>query len=271
MKIVIVSDIHGNIEALEALSEPYDELWVLGDLVNYGPDPEAVIEFVRSKAALVVRGNHDHAVAYGEDAHCSPAFREMAAATCAFTKERLSDTHKEYLRQLPLEATRTVGGVRFRLCHATPSDALYRYCPGDPALWSVEAQAVDTDVLLVGHTHQPFVFDLRDRVVANPGSLGQPKHGTPKASYAIWQDGKIELRSIYYPVDETIRKIQAMPVPDHVRRSLTGVLRSGGLTGVPPVGAPSNGAIIALSGVANKSGFGASAIPESRPRAASFR
>jgi fructose-1,6-bisphosphatase len=63
-KIVILSDIHGNYEALKALPEDYDELWVLGDLVNYGPQPSEVVEFVREKASLVVRGNHDDSVAF---------------------------------------------------------------------------------------------------------------------------------------------------------------------------------------------------------------
>jgi predicted phosphodiesterase len=68
MKIVIVSDIHGNFEALSALPETYNELWVLGDLVNYGPDPTAVIDYVRSKHWLIVRGNHDHSIGFNEDA-----------------------------------------------------------------------------------------------------------------------------------------------------------------------------------------------------------
>jgi predicted phosphodiesterase len=67
MKIVIISDLHGNAESLAALQEPYDELWVLGDLVNYGPDPEAVVAAVRDRATLIVRGNHDHAVGYDVD------------------------------------------------------------------------------------------------------------------------------------------------------------------------------------------------------------
>ena len=67
MRILIISDIHGNFDALAALQETYDELWVLGDLVNYGPDPAAVIDFVRSKAAVVVCGNHDYSIGFNQD------------------------------------------------------------------------------------------------------------------------------------------------------------------------------------------------------------
>lgn len=72
MRIAIVSDIHGNFDALAALPREYDQLWVLGDLVNYGPEPKAVIDFVREHASIVLRGNHDHAVGRHEDPRCSP-------------------------------------------------------------------------------------------------------------------------------------------------------------------------------------------------------
>jgi protein phosphatase len=140
MKIVIVSDIHANLEALTSIPERYDELWVLGDLVDYGPSPREVIDFVRSHATVVVRGNHDHAVAFGEDPCCSPAFRAMASATLAYTKAILSPDDLEYLSKLPLIAERVVDGIRFLLCHAAPSDPLYKYVPPDSNLWDSEAE-----------------------------------------------------------------------------------------------------------------------------------
>lgn len=94
MKIVIISDIHANMEALEALPTLGDRLWVLGDLVNYGPDPAAVVEWVRKRAAVVVRGNHDHAVATGEDPRCSAPFREMSSAMLAYTRASLRDDQR---------------------------------------------------------------------------------------------------------------------------------------------------------------------------------
>jgi hypothetical protein len=85
MRICLISDLHANLEALRALPGGYDELWVLGDLVNYGPDPAAVIDFVRSRASLVIRGNHDHSVGFAADCGCSPRFRAMAEATRDYT------------------------------------------------------------------------------------------------------------------------------------------------------------------------------------------
>lgn len=227
MNIVIVSDIHANLEALTSIPERYDELWVLGDLVDYGPSPREVIDFVRSHATVVVRGNHDHAVAFGEDPCCSPAFRAMASATLAYTKAILSPDDLEYLSKLPLIAERVVDGIRFLLCHAAPSDPLYKYVPPDSNLWDSEAERADADVLLVGHTHLPFVRSIGNSIIVNPGSLGQPKQGNPQACYAIWDRG-IELRSFDYAIDQTVAKIGRMPIPSRIRADLIAVLESGG-------------------------------------------
>ena len=229
MKIGIISDIHGNLEALTSLPEEFDELWVLGDLVDYGPDPAEVVEFVRTRASLVVRGNHDHAIGFGADPRCSPPFREMAEVMMQYTNSVLSDPDKQFLRDLPLTAERQVDGVWVSLCHAVPSDPLFTYCPPDSGRWEPELQLANTDYLLVGHTHLPFIRQFGRHKVVNPGSLGQPKTGQPAACYAVWdtaQDrGAIELRSFEYPFEETIRKIDALPIPDRVKASLAGVLR----------------------------------------------
>jgi len=227
MKIVIVSDVHGNFDALSALPEKYNELWVLGDLVNYGPDPGAVIDFVKSKAWLIVRGNHDHAVGFNEDPRCSTRFREMAEATRRYTDSVLSFGHKHFLRHLPLLAETKRGSTRFYLCHAIPSDPLFGYCEADSSQWVEEVESVDADVILVGHTHVPSVQSFGSRLVVNPGSLGQPKTGSPEARYAIWENGKIELKSYSYPVEPAVAKVQALPIQDTLRDELSAILRTG--------------------------------------------
>jgi protein phosphatase len=91
-----------------------------------------------------------------------------------------------------------------------------------------EMEQIDADVLLVGHTHTPFVQAVGGSLVVNPGSLGQPKTGSPKASYAVWDQGVV-LRAIDYDIDRTLRKIDTMPVSTQVKEELKTVLRSGGL------------------------------------------
>jgi protein phosphatase len=232
MKIVIVSDIHGNLEALSALPEKYDELWVLGDLVNYGPDPAAVIDLVSSKAAVIVSGNHDYSIGFNQDPRCSARFREMAEATRRFTDAVLSFRHKHFLRHLPPFVETRRGSTSFYICHAVPSDPLYGYCEADCPRWLAELENVSADVILVGHTHVPSARRIGSCVVVNPGSLGQPKTGSPDASYAVWEDGKIELKSYSYPVESAVAKVQALPIPGTLRDELSAVLRTGQ---IPPV------------------------------------
>ena len=234
MKILLISDVHGNAEALNALDESYDELWVLGDLVTYGPEPTEVVQHLRQHASLIVRGNHDHAVGHNVDPRCSPPFRAMAEATRQHAMKVLSDDDKRFLRDLPLTASVVRDGQRVFLCHATPSDPLFAYCPPDSLAWSEESASVDAEIILVGHTHLPFAKRFGTRTVVNPGSLGQPKDGGPDGSYAVWQDGEVTLRKVPYPVDRTVAKIKALPLPARIAMALEHLLR----TGSPPAGEP---------------------------------
>jgi putative phosphoesterase len=231
MRIVIVSDIHANAESLRVLPHDYDELWILGDLVNYGPSPIEVIDFARANASVMVRGNHDHSIAFGKDPRCSPRFRAMAAATGRFTSSVLSEEHKQFLRELPTQAERKLDGAGFFACHALPSNPLYEYCPPDSDRWRDEVAGIEADVLLTGHTHLPFQRKIGSKWIVNPGSLGQPKHGLAEACYAIWESGSVHLHAAPYAVDETVRKIQALPLPAEIQDDLSTVLRNGAFAG----------------------------------------
>ena len=228
MRICIISDLHANMEALSALPNDYDELWVLGDLVNYGPDPAATIDFVRSRASTIIRGNHDHSVGFGVDCGCSPRFRAMAEATREYTASVLSAADKQFLRGLSSCAWRQVDSTNFFLCHATPSDLLYEYRPPASPLWDREEEAsLGANFVLVGHTHLQFSRTARQQTIVNPGSLGQSKAGDPRARYAIWQDGRLELLTINYPVETTVAKIYKLPLPEEIKSDLVTVLRTG--------------------------------------------
>ena len=229
MKIVIVSDIHGNYDALSALPESYDELWLLGDLVNYGPQPGEVVNFVKDKAFLAVRGNHDQCIGYGDDPRCSTAFRDMAQATRRYSSAIVSVAQKQYLRSLPQCAEAKRAHTRFFLCHATPSDFLYEYRSAESNTWLDDCVQLRADVILVGHTHMPFIRSFDRQVLVNPGSLGQPKTGNWEACYAVWEDGQVSLRTFPYPIEKTIEKISLMPVDKVIQRQLISVLQSGGL------------------------------------------
>jgi putative phosphoesterase len=233
MRILITSDLHANAEALQALPKDFDQMWALGDLVNYGPDPKATIEYARQLAGMIVRGNHDHAAGFGVDPRCSPRFRRMAEETCEYTRSVLEEDDLRYLRDLPLQSSYEVAGTRFLLCHATPSNPLYEYRTADSTLWSGDP-ADWTGVVLAGHTHLPFQTMYGARTVVNPGSVGQPKHGRAEAHYAVWQDGKITLGAVPYDLQRTIEKLRRVGFSAAVFEDLAFVLRNGRVP--PPAG-----------------------------------
>lgn len=228
MKIVIISDLHANRAALEALPESYTELWVLGDLVNFGPDPAEVVEFVREKVTVMVRGNHDHAIGYNSDPRCIARYQRMADLTRKYTASVLDDGQKQFLRNLPLQRKLRRQNTHFYLCHAKPSDPLYGYSPPDSPEWNREVEALQTDVLLVGHTHVPLMRRIGEKLIVNPGSLGQPT-GKPEACYAVWEDGSFHLKTCCYPVEQTVAKVQKLSFPRDVEEDIVQILRHGSL------------------------------------------
>ena len=230
MKIAIISDIHANLAALRAFPErDFDELWCVGDLVDYGPRPREVVQEIRGRANLIVSGNHDYAAGYGEDPRCSASYRRLAAETLRYTREICSEDELQFLRGLPRSQQKVVDTTRFYVVHATPSDPLFAYCPESSAAWTSEVEGIDADVLVVGHTHTPLFGRVANTTIVNPGSLGQPKTGRPRACYAIWKDGAVSLHEYNYPVAETIADIRKMPITEADQNALIAVLETGAL------------------------------------------
>jgi protein phosphatase len=229
MKIAIISDIHANIAALEDFPEKNcDHLWCLGDLVDYGPRPHQVIEWVARHATASVRGNHDHAVGFAVDPQCSLPYKHLAAETMRYTREVCNENDLGFLRSLPVQKEIMVGTKRFYLVHAAPTNPLFGYRTQNSELWANEIQWINADVLLVGHTHQPFIRQVDGCTIVNPGSLGQPKTGRPLACYAVWEDGRISLKEYSYTVRKTIREIWRMPLAKQDIDELVAVLETGG-------------------------------------------
>lgn len=229
MKIAIISDLHANQEALEAFPEAYTELWVLGDLVSFGPDPAAVVNFVRRNAQLVVCGNHDYAAGYDRDPHCIARYQRMAEFTLKYTASVLNEEQKRFLRDLPLQRKLRRQGVQFHLCHAQPCDPLYGNTTPDSVEWKSQVQSSQADVLLLGHTHVPLVRRVGRTLVINPGSLGHPVTGRREACYAVWEDGTFQVRTYSYPVEKTVAKLRGLSFPQDVEQDIVGILQNGTL------------------------------------------
>jgi len=118
----------------------------------------------------------------------------------------------------------------FYLVHATPSDPLFGYLDKDAPQWDDEVRATGANIVVTGHTHVPFIRTVDNQTLINPGSIGQPKTGTPDACYAIWEDGSLELHRYAYPVADTESEIRSMPISESVKVDLIQSLRTGGVS-----------------------------------------
>ncbi len=228
MRILLVADLHANWPAVQAIDEPYDVCLCLGDLVDYCLDPAPCVDWVRRNAAHAIRGNHDHGVAQQVAVNGRQGFKYLTGVTRPLTRERLGTEDLRFLSRLPVTQMVTLEETRYFLVHATPRDPLDEYAPPDVEFWSRRLQNVDADVVCVGHTHQPYVLEVGSKLVINPGSVGQPRDGDPRACYAIIDDYKVDLKRIEYPVEAAVQTIQESSLPEMAKDLMAEVLRRGG-------------------------------------------
>jgi len=233
MRILIFSDLHANLEALAALhavEKPPDALFFLGDVVGYGPDPAACLGWVRAHVTHAVRGDHDHATANGGDFASPPEYLDLAHATREHTLRQLKPDALAYLRALPTTLQVELGGARFFLAHGSPREPLARAfdfvtAPEDAV--RAELEGIVADVILLGHTHVPGLRRIGKAHIVNPGSLGQPRHGLPSATYAVWDDGHLQIHHIDYDPKPTMNKLALMSIDPELAERLREILEKG--------------------------------------------
>ncbi len=206
-------------------------VFCLGDMVNYGPYPKPCIERVKSLTDKVVRGNHDNALGRNMDCGCSAKYKELSDAGKAFTSTVLTISEKNYLGNLPVTLNIEVEGTKFLLSHGSPGGDIYKYLRPDVSddEFEGELQDINADVVFIGHTHLPMTRKIKGITVVNPGSVGQPRDSIPLASYAIWEDGHIEIKRVPYDIEATVRGLQETTMPSRHVMMLTKILREGGM------------------------------------------
>lgn len=229
MRILVLSDVHANRAALYAVREEYDVCLCLGDLVDYGVEPGPCIEWVRRNARYAVRGNHDHGAAQRVFVQGAAGFRYLTGVTRARTVEVLNEPDRRYLADLPTTLWVTLGGKRFLLVHATPRDPLDEFAPPDLDAWRRRLEHIDADYVCVGHSHVPFLLPVGRTTVVNPGSVGLPRDGDPRAAYAIITDEGPVLKRVPYDVESAVAALDAAGLPNPARDMLADVLRTGRL------------------------------------------
>lgn len=220
MKLGVVSDIHGNRVALEAVRAELDEklsaddaIVCAGDVVGYNPWPADCVEWVRGEAVPTVMGNHDRAVATGT----AFRFNSMAAAGVEYAREELADDEIEWLADLP--DRRTLFDDRVRIVHGHPNDVDHYTYPNE---FSAEllSLADDPDLLVMGHTHVQHAESFDAGTVLNPGSVGQPRDGDPDAAYAVVDldasPPDVDLHRVAYDVDRVADAVAEAGLPEEI-------------------------------------------------------
>jgi predicted phosphodiesterase len=239
MRIAVLSDIHGNLPALEAVLaalKPYDAIWQLGAIVGYGPQPDEVVERLRAEGATGVRGNHDSAAIGALD---TDSFNDDARAAVEWTAERITTETRDWLPALPLRGEREP----FTLVHGSPRDPTWEYVYS-AGVARANLPLFETTHCLVGHTHVPLVYRQRgakvegvhvkgemtyelgdERLVINPGSVGQPRDGDPRASALLYDTDAQTLD--WHRVTYSIERVQQLMEHERLPRRLVARLEFG--------------------------------------------
>ena len=233
MRILIVGDIHSNLEAFQSVLNhaegqgSFQKVWCLGDTVGYGPDPGPCIDLLLQHTPLNVAGNHDH----GSVGLVSlDAFNPYAAFACRWTALNLSEEQKAYLKNLPLTQTEEA----FTMAHGSLRDPIWEYLLDQEAA-TATFHLLKTLRCLVAHSHIPFIcvdaprgpaflplpegkpMPLKDqRIILNPGSVGQPRDGDPRASYVMYDDStqSVTLHRVEYDIPATQEKMAHAKLPE---------------------------------------------------------
>jgi diadenosine tetraphosphatase ApaH/serine/threonine PP2A family protein phosphatase len=238
MRVLIISDIHANLLAFEAVladaKGKWDIIWCLGDLIGYGPDPNECVALLREYEHISLSGNHDWAVLGKLDIN---SFNREARLVIEWTRQQISAETETYLHELP---AKLVQG-EFTLAHASPRQPIWEYIL-DPYTASINFDFFDTPYCLVGHTHVPVWFEEEDvytitphipdyhnpiqlnhkRLIINPGSVGQPRDSDPRAAYALLDtDSKMwAYQRVEYPVQDTQERMRQQKMPIRLIRRL---------------------------------------------------
>ncbi len=224
-RVAFISDVHSNLEALEAVLDEVGKLKVYccGDIVGYGASPNEVVRVLRDIGATCVLGNHDQASLDGDVGDFNP----RAAMAAIWTSQHLNDISKAFLASLPREVSTEIGGKSVYMAHGSPVDTMWEYVlPSTHSdLFDYYLQKVRADVIALGHTHLAFQWRSEaGGLVFNPGSVGQPRNGDTRASFAILSveegEAKVETRQVEYDMERAAKKILESGLPPSLAAQL---------------------------------------------------
>lgn len=222
MRIAVIADIHSNLHAFWAVKEEveradHDAILCAGDIVGYGAYPSECCSEAQQMQVHAVLGNHDLAALTDDVSSMNP----YAAAAARWTATRLSKEARTYLVSLRTEKTLQYGDLTIAMFHGSPrsvEEYVYEELVTESLL-----KASDCEVLILGHTHVPFVKRFKKGLVINPGSVGQPRDGDPRASFAVLDTASMTcaIHRVGYGIDKAAAAIRAAGLPDFLADRLS--------------------------------------------------
>jgi len=220
MQVLLIADIHANYQALKAVLDRYgsaDEIWCLGDIVEYGPCPAQCSDLVRERCKHVVQGNHDQSCVEGR------------SGWSVHDRHTLSPEHLDYLRDLPTSVSATTDGHSYLLIHGSPSDHLSGRLQPDtgPDDLQEELSLCAEERIVCGHTHVAMVREADTRLVVNAGTIGQPRDGDYRAQCMLIDDGTISFERVEYDLDALAHDYQCSTLPDDLKEEWLRYTRQG--------------------------------------------
>jgi putative phosphoesterase len=233
-RVAVITDIHANLPALRAALEVIDKtgvdaVYCGGDLVGYGPHPDAVCRLIEERGIPTIYGNYDYAIARDlEDCGCAYRDRhdrELGRLSVDWTLEHTDGRSKDFMRALPFDLRFELGGRRVRLVHGSPRK-VNEYLFADKPARTFEriAAGAGCDVLVFGHTHQPWVAEYGGVLFVNCGSVGKPKDGDPRASFAVLglEAGEVVagIERVGYDVAAVAREVEHAGLPGEYAEKL---------------------------------------------------
>jgi putative phosphoesterase len=233
-RLAIITDVHGNLPALEATLGTIADLDVSdtycgGDLVGYGPRPDEVCRMIEERGIPTIYGNYDYAIARNlDDCGCfypTPKDREIGQASIAWTLAHTDERSKRFMHDLPFDLRFELAGKRVRLVHGSPRK-VNEYLLEERAASTFEriAGLADCDVLVFGHTHKPWVREYGGVLFVNCGSVGKPKDGDPRASFAVLtatdNEVSVAIERVEYDADVVADEIREVGLPHELADQL---------------------------------------------------
>jgi putative phosphoesterase len=233
-RIAVITDVHGNLTALEAGLERIEQLGIEriycgGDLVGYGPHPSEVCRLIEERGIPTIYGNYDFAIARDLD-DCGCAYidqhdRELGQRSVAWTLEHVDRRSKDFMHGLPFDLRFQLGETRVRLVHGSPRKVNEYLFEDKPARTFERIAAVaDCDVLVFGHTHKPWVHEYGGVLFVNCGSVGKPKDGDARAAFAVLalDEGKVHvtIERVEYDAESVAREVEAAGLPGEYAEKL---------------------------------------------------